>query len=66
MSPQPGSPLTQDHLQQLKNALDNVAQAKIQIDLAKRAGIPIGDLEDMNNQNESKLRQIRQVYFPGQ
>lgn len=66
MSPTRGSPLTVDHLQQLKNALDQIALAKVQIDLAKRAGIDVSQLEEMNNDNETKLRQIKQVYFPGQ
>lgn len=66
MSPQPGSPLNQEHLAQLNNALDQVKLAKIQIDLAKRAGIDVSPLEKLNNDNESKLIQLKQVYFPGQ
>ena len=66
MSPQPGSPLTPAHLQQLNNALDQIKLAKVQIDLAKRAGIDVSTLEATNNDNETKLRQIKQVYFPGQ
>lgn len=66
MSPQPGSPLTPAHLQQLNSALDDIKRAKIQIDLAKRAGIDVSQLEQTNNDNETKLRQIKQVYFPGQ
>jgi hypothetical protein len=66
MSPQPGSPLTLDHLQQLNNALSQIKLAQIQIDLAKRAGIDVSAAEQLNKDNESKLRQIKQVYFPGQ
>jgi len=66
MSPQPGNPLTPAHLQQLNNALDQIKLAKVQIDLAKRAGIDVSTLEATNNDNETKLRQIKQVYFPGQ
>lgn len=66
MSPQPGSPLTPAHLQQLNNALDQIRLAKVQLDLAKRAGIDVSTLEATNNDNETKLRQIKQVYFPGQ
>lgn len=62
----PGSPLTVEHLQQIQNALDQVKAAKAQIELAKRAGIDVSSLEQMNNDNETKLRQIKQVYFPGQ
>ena len=66
MSSIPANPLTPDHLAQLKNALDSIQQAKYQIDLAKRAGIDVAAAEQINNENESKLRQIKQVYFPGQ
>ena len=66
MSPQPGSPLTLDHLQQLNNALDQIKVAQIQIDLAKRAGIDVSQAESLNQQNETKIRQLKQVYFPGQ
>lgn len=66
MSPQPGSPLTTEHLSQLNGALDQIRLARIQIDLAKRAGIDVSQAEQMNNDNETKIRQIKQVYFPGQ
>lgn len=62
----PPNPLTPDHLAQIRNALDNAKQAQYQIDLAKRAGIDVSSLEDTNNQNITKLRQLLQVYFPGQ
>lgn len=66
MSSIPANPLTPDHLAQIKNALDMIQQAKYQIDLAKRAGIDVSAAEQLNNDNESKLRQVKQVYFPGQ
>lgn len=66
MSPQPGSPLTLDHLAQLNKALDQAKTAQIQIDLAKRAGIDVSQAEQVNNDNVKKLRDIKQVYFPGQ
>jgi hypothetical protein len=62
----PANPLTPDHLAQLKNALDNAKRAQYQIDLAKRAGIDVSALEQTNQDNITKLRQILQVYFPGQ
>lgn len=66
MSSIPANPLTADHLAQIKNALDSIQQAKYQIDLAKRAGIDVAAAEQINNENEAKLRQVKQVYFPGQ
>ena len=62
----PANQLTPDHLQQLNNALDAAKQAQYQIDLAKRAGIDVANLEQINSDNITKLRQIKQVYFPGQ
>jgi hypothetical protein len=62
----PTNPLTPDHLAQIKNALDAAKAAQYQIELAKRAGIDVSSLEDTNNENVTKLRQILQVYFPGQ
>lgn len=65
--PDPNSPLNEQHLQQLNNALDQARLADIQIQMAKRAGIPgIEQLEQQNNDNISKLRTIKQVYFAGQ
>jgi hypothetical protein len=67
MSPNiPASPLTPDHLAQIKNALDAAKQAQYQIEKAKRAGIDVEALEQTNNENIAKLRQIKDVYFPGQ
>jgi hypothetical protein len=67
MSPEnPSAPLTIDHLTQLNNALSNVQIARNQIEKAKRVGIDVQQLEELNNANETKLRQIKQVYFPGQ
>jgi hypothetical protein len=62
----PANPLTADHLAQINNALDVIKQARYQIELAKRAGIDVAQAEQINNDNETKLRQLKQVYFPGQ
>lgn len=66
MSSIPSNPLTAEHLMQIQNALDAVKAAKDQIALAKRAGIDVSAAEQINNENETKLRQLKQVYFPGQ
>lgn len=66
MAANPASPLTAAHLAQINQGLDLVKQARNQIELAKRAGIDVSQVEDINNQNETKLRQLKQVYFPGQ
>jgi len=65
MSLPAGSPLQIEHLSQIRNALDTINNAKAQIELAKRAGINVADQELQIQQAEDRLRQIKQVYFPG-
>jgi nicotinate-nucleotide pyrophosphorylase len=65
VSPEPNSPLTEDHLQQLNNALDAVKRARTQIELARRVGIDVDALQTANDANEAKIRSIKQVYFAG-
>lgn len=65
MHPPPESPLTIAHLEQIRNALDICRNGKAQIELAKRAGIDVTELEKTLTDAENKLRQIKQVYFPG-
>lgn len=65
MSPQPDSPLNEGHLQQLNNALDAIKRAKVQIDLAERAGLDVSAAKEMNQKNEDKIRTLKQVYFAG-
>jgi len=62
----PDSPLTQAHFEQLKNALDIVGRTERQIELAKRAGVDLGDTPAQLADVKTKLSNIRQVYFPGQ
>lgn len=59
------SPLGVEHLSQIRNALDVIQNAKGQLELAKRAGIDVADQEDQIKQAETRLLQIKQVYFPG-
>ena len=60
----PNSPLTDDHLQQMNNALDHAQRAFQQIELAKRAGIDVADLEKTLTDSVAKIRQVKSVYFP--
>jgi len=59
------SPLTEEHYQQIRNALDMIAVGEQQIDLARRAGIDVADSEQQVKDAKSKLLQIKNVYFPG-
>lgn len=58
--------LTEQHLQQIKNAQDIITTLKNEIDLAKRAGVDVTAMEVMMNEAQAKLQQFRNVYFPGQ
>jgi hypothetical protein len=59
------SPLTQDHLVQIQNALDVTQIAKNQIEMAKRAGLDVSRQEAQLREAEEKLLRIKNVYFPG-
>jgi len=61
----PMSPLTQDHLVQIQNALDVTQIAKNQIEMAKRAGLDVSRQEAQLREAEEKLLRIKNVYFPG-
>lgn len=68
MPSDPVSPLTDQHLDQLNNALSAAQVAAAQIEMAKRAGIApdqIAQLEQQNNANIDKIRTVKQVYFAG-
>jgi len=60
------SPLTDQHLVTIKNALDVIAVAENQIAMAKRAGIDVSQSEKQLADSKAKLLQIKNVYFPGQ
>jgi len=62
----PTSPLTEEHLSQIEDALKALSDARTQIDQAKRAGIDVSDAEKDVNEYETRLRAIKNVYFPGQ
>jgi hypothetical protein len=59
------NPLTEHHLTDMNDALKKIDIARKQIDMAKRANISTGDLEDKLTATETQLRSIKQVYFPG-
>lgn len=58
--------LTDDHLQVLKNAIDQGTAIQREIDLAKQAGIDVSAAELTLQDTLSKIRQAKSVYFPGQ
>jgi len=58
--------LTNDHYLQLRNALDQAAQIQREIDLAKRAGIPIDPQQTLLTQIQQQIQAIKATYFPNQ
>lgn len=58
-------PLTEEHLTRINEGLAGIDKAMKQIALAKRAGIDISKTEAEAIEAQSKLQQIKQVYFPG-
>lgn len=58
-------PLNEQHLADINNALQQLAEANRQIKLAKQAGIDVTAQEAEAKDTENKLRSIKQVYFPG-
>jgi hypothetical protein len=61
----PSSILTEEHYQNLKNSLDQAAAIQREIDLAKAAGLDVTQPQATLTDAVGKIRQFKQVYFPG-
>lgn len=61
----PDSPLNDQHLAQIQNALDVIARTENQIELAKRAGIDVMQLEQQLASSKTRLLSLKNTYFPG-
>lgn len=61
----PSTILTEEHLAQLNNAIDQSAQIQREINLAKQAGLDVSTAQATLDQTTANLRQIKSVYFPG-
>ena len=57
--------LTDQHYQNLVNALDQAARVQTEIDLAKQAGLDVTQAQATLNDSVAKIRQIKNTYFPG-
>lgn len=58
--------LTDAHLQNFKNALDQSVSIQREIDLAKQAGLDVSQAQQVLTEAVGKIRQFKSVYFPGQ
>jgi hypothetical protein len=58
-------PLTEQHFDQIKQGLDEVARAENQIRLARLAGINMDAVEAELKSHRERLLALKQVYFPG-
>ena len=61
----PSAILTDQHYQNLVNALDQAKRIQTEIDLATQAGLDVTQAQDTLNASVAKIRQIKSVYFPG-
>lgn len=62
-TPEP-NPLNAAHLEQINQALATAEAGLKAIDLAKRAGINVDQQEKSLQESISKLKAIKQTYFP--
>jgi hypothetical protein len=65
MTEQQINPLTEDHLQQINQALTSIDLGLKAAELAKRAEIDVTSQVNSMLDNQKKLRLLKQVYFPG-
>jgi hypothetical protein len=61
----PSAILTDQHYQNLVNALDQAKRIQTEIDLATQAGLDVTQAQATLNDSVAKIRQIKSVYFPG-
>lgn len=59
------SPLNEDHLQQIQAALKQIEIAESQIILAKQAGVDVAHLDQQLQESKTRLRALKNTYFPG-
>lgn len=58
------NPLQQEHLDKINNALAAAEAGMQAIELAKRAGIDVSAQEKQLQDSITRLKSIKQVYFP--
>jgi hypothetical protein len=58
------NPLTEQHLQDMNDALKHITNVRESIRLAERAGIDVTEHKKLIDEHEQKIKQIKSVYFP--
>lgn len=66
MAVDPLHPLSEEHLAQINQALDQAQVLQEAINKAGRAGIDLSNQAQQLTNNVDQLLKIKQVYFPGQ
>lgn len=61
----PVNPLTEQHFQDISTALQNLDAGQRLIDMAKQAGIPVGDAEEKAANLRGNLLKVKNTFFPG-
>lgn len=59
------NPLTDADLEKINKGLELIEQARMQARMARAANIDPGVTDAQLNEQEQRLRAIKQVYFPG-
>jgi len=57
--------LDETHLEQLNHALEMAHHANRHLEQAQLAKIPVDELKKQNQANIDRIRELKQVYFPG-
>lgn len=61
----PSAILTEQHYQNLVNALDQAKRIQTEITLAQQAGLDVSQAQATLTDSVNKINQIKAVYFPG-
>lgn len=57
--------LDEEDLQAIDNALEEVDELQEQLDRAEQAGLDVSQMRERATQARTRLRSIRQAFFPG-
>ena len=58
-------PLGPHHEQQIRDGLGRCAQLQMELDRARAAGVPTGELQAQLNSCRATLSGLKSAYFPG-